>query len=854
MRPAWRLAINSLSERRSRTALLVTTVALSAGLIVAVACAMASLNKGIEARMLATVGAADLRVQHIGKKLFDAAYVQRIQAWPGVQLAVGRIQAPLTLKNLRTGGEPATIIGYGVTPEGEYKIRPQIMADGRPARAAGEIALDVPAAESLGAKLGDVLEVQRFGDPVRLTVVGVIKPPALGMLTRPESYVTMAQMEAINGEAGKVREIDVLMEKGRDAEAVQRAHKKEFEKGMLLYVTAKITSGLDKNLESSNIGLIIASALSFLSAAFIIMTGLTTNVTERERELAILRCIGGTRAQLAEAQLLVGAVVGGIGAVVGVPLGTAGAAAVIAMFRQELPSGFAMSWVGVVLALVGSIGSGIAGAAWPAIGSARVSPMTALAVRATPPRRRGIVLALVFGLLGTFIHFSIINWGRNATFTFWGDMTVGLPAVFTGYFLLGVPMTLLVVWVCEPLVTRVLVLPKGLLGRTVAATPYRHGFTAGAMMVGLALLIAIWTNGRSIMRDWLGNMEFPDAFVSGRNFTEATQRKIETIPGVKGTVAITLQRLQTDAFGAEGLLQDYSTTFIAFEPDRFFDMVDLKWEQGDQETARRELNKGGAVIVAKEFLVTRGLGMGDTLTLRSEGKPYQFRIVGVVISPGLDIVSKFFDIGEEYLEQSVNAVFGSRADLREKFGNDAINLIQISIDPKVSDAEVMKQVRKTVGFGILAAGSGREIKEEIRKFLSGTLLIFSVVAVASMLVACLGVANLIVAGIQARQFEFGVLRAIGAQRALLARLVMGEAVIIGLTACILGTVFGLQASWAGQRMYQVMIGLTLSLRLPLVATAAGWATVMAITLGAALPAVLQLMKKQPRELLGAMKG
>ena len=59
MRPAWRLAINSLSGRRSRSLLLVASVALSSALIATVACAMASMHSGLKQRIDATVGAAD---------------------------------------------------------------------------------------------------------------------------------------------------------------------------------------------------------------------------------------------------------------------------------------------------------------------------------------------------------------------------------------------------------------------------------------------------------------------------------------------------------------------------------------------------------------------------------------------------------------------------------------------------------------------------------------------------------------------------------------------------------------------------------------------------------------------------
>src|SRR5690606_9281775 len=126
----------------------------------------------------------------------------------------------------------------------------------------------------------------------------------------------------------------------------------------------------------------------------------------------------------------------------------------------------------------------------------------------------------------------------------------------------------------------------------------------------------------------------------------------------------------------------------------------------DPAFALEKLKAGGSVIIAKEFRVARGLGVGDTLTLTYNEKPYSFEIVGVVASPGLDIASKFFDIGDEYLDQAVNAVFGSRDDLKRLFGNTGIQLIQISLASDIGDDQAMKELRKAGGFEVIAAGSG----------------------------------------------------------------------------------------------------------------------------------------------------
>jgi ABC-type antimicrobial peptide transport system permease subunit len=267
------------------------------------------------------------------------------------------------------------------------------------------------------------------------------------------------------------------------------------------------------------------------------------------------------------------------------------------------------------------------------------------------------------------------------------------------------------------------------------------------------------------------------------------------------------------------------------------------------------------VIVAREFLHAKGMGVGTTFTARDNDQEHTFEIVGVVSSPGLEIASKFFNVGEDYLDQAVHAVFGSRADMKAKFfggGEAPIHLIQIMFDARIrpeQDDEALARIRREMlQYGILDAGSGRQIKQQITFFARGGLFAVTTIAFFAMLVACFGVANLIIAGIEGRQFEFGVLRAVGAQRGLLNRLVLAEAVLVALTACILGTCMGVQGSWAGQRLYRMLMGLSLSLRPPPIPILIGWCIIIALAILASWPAIWRLNRKRPRDLLAATRG
>ncbi len=744
--------------------------------------------------------------------------------------------------------------------------------------------LDVPASEtnsdtarkinlSQRVRIGDEVEVVRQAFPgltlpalranatTRLKVVGVAAQPPLG--GRPRAYLTLSALASLTSQTG-YSEIVIAVEPGTTGDAFVAANKPRVPTGLLLQTTERITSGLNKNIQSNQLGMVLATVMAFLSASFIILTGMTTSIAERQRELAMIRCIGGTRTQLARSQLAIGLILGLFGAGVGVPAGAAIAWLLSVVFRDQLSTGLAVPWWCLALGLGGSLLSGVIGAAYPAWRAAKLSPLEGLASRAALPRPRGLKYITLAGLLCLLYQALVVGIPTNGQFIFWAYATAGLPLMFVGYFLLGIPAVLLVNRIAAGPVSGLLRLPPRLLSRTIQATPYRHGLTAGALMSGLALMVAIWTNGGAVLRDWIDKIQFPDAFVSGL-LTEESQKQLDAMTDtIAATAAITLHPVEVDAFGVRAI-QKYKTLFIGFEPRQFLGMTKLTWVQGDAEAAARKLEAGGAIVVAREFLAAQNIGLGDTFTCSQDGVSHTFEIVGVVASPGLEIASKFFNVGDDLTDQSLHCVFGSRDDMKKKFfGGEAaeapIHLIQITFTREAlaaGDEVSLEKIRRTMissGTGFLDAGSGRQIKDQIRLFATGALAVFGAIAVISMLVACFGVANIIIAGIDARQFEFGVLRAVGARRTLLSRLIAGEALLIALAACILGIAMGIQGSWAGQRLDRLLLGLELDLRPPPVPILLSCVALIVLTLAAAMPAIVRLGRKKPRELLGAMKG
>jgi len=869
MRSAWRIGINSLSGRWRRTSLLIAAVALSAALVVGVACAIASVNAGMALRAAYAVGAADVRIRHVGERSFEASLLETVRGWDGVALASARSKGAIPLVNpgdtpganpgdaRQSGGddaEPLVAVGWGVEPGVFERVLPHRYVAGRPVERDGEVVVEERLAKQLHVSVGDRLGVMSFYSEEPLTVVGVVARPMFGNIARTEAFVTAPTLAAISGASGRVSSIEIVLDDGVDASVFSTLHADELPSGLLIRTTERAASSLSRNVQSSNIGMVFAASLTFLAASFIILTGLTTGVLERQRELAILRCLGASKSQIASSQLSVGVVIGGIGALLGTPLGLVIAYVASVVFAENLPAGLRISTLGIALSILGSVGAGLLGAMWPAISAARVTPLAAMRVRAAPANTASVVGVTIAGVALLFVGVVVAFGPRDGEVVFWLVNIVATPALFGGYFLLGAPVTLLMTRLTGPMLNTVLRLPRGMLAGTIRATPLRHGFTAGSLMVGLSLLVSMWTNGDALLRDWLGAVRFPDAFVSGPSGLPASAKgKIDALPFVEQSTAITLQKLDQRVLGMRSLV-NVKTSFIAFEPRTFFAMTTMEWVQGDQEEAIRRLEAGGAVIVAREFHVARGLGLGDTVTLEFNDERFEFDIVGVVSSPGLELVAQYYDIGQERAQQSISAVFGSRKDLIEKFGNDTISLLQIDLVKGTDPAYAVEQMRATLRGTLLAVGSGAGVRDSIQAIGKTTMRVMSIVAVGALLIASFGVASVVIAGIDARRYEFGVLRAIGAQGSLLRRLVIGETIIIALAACVLGVALGLHGAATGQVIYELVAGLRLRVVPPMAPIAFGCAAVLMTALGAAWPAASRLSKKTPRELLTATRG
>jgi putative ABC transport system permease protein len=107
------------------------------------------------------------------------------------------------------------------------------------------------------------------------------------------------------------------------------------------------------------------------------------------------------------------------------------------------------------------------------------------------------------------------------------------------------------------------------------------------------------------------------------------------------------------------------------------------------------------------------------------------------------------------------------------------------------------------------------------------------------------------ASIRSRRWQFGILRSIGVTRDQLLRLVLSEAVLLGLVAIALGFAAGMVMAFDAHQLYVVLFGYAPAMRIPWYIILTGAGAVMLVSIVASLGPAVRVARQEPLALLQA---
>ena len=367
------LARQNATRNPSRTAATAAALMIGIGLVSFVAVFAQGLKASVTGAIDDTLR-GDLIISGKSFQPIPAASAAAVQATPGVADVV----AVLTDEARSDGAGRTTVFGVdpGVAARGlSFEWVSGSEADLR-GLGPGQVVVEQDFADSAGVGVGDPVVLRASsGTEDAYRVAGVFRDRILfegGVIASRDGF----------GRLFTARDpIFVLatVDPGADPVAV----KDEVAKALAPFPAAEVRTNAEYRDEiSSRVDsilylLYVLLAMSVVISLFGIVNTLVLSITERTREIGMLRAIGLTRSQLRRMVRYESVITSGIGGVIGIILGVV-LAWVFSLGLQDEGIVFRIPWTQLVIFLVVAVLAGVLAAVLPARRAARLDPLDAL--------------------------------------------------------------------------------------------------------------------------------------------------------------------------------------------------------------------------------------------------------------------------------------------------------------------------------------------------------------------------------------------------------------------------------------------------------------------------------------------
>ena len=772
----------------------------------------------------------------------------------------------------------------------------------------GEVVLGAAFAAQEGLALGAELRLREAEEPLR--VVGIMEVPAIvdsGRTLTParilvpaagQLFVRRAEAERLLSPAlGPGRDTFVALALAPDADLnafrfgwaprlSQAATPVQFQEAH------QIEEALDESstVENMQLQAYAATGISLLVALLVVLSTLNMGVSERIRQLAVIRALGFTRGEVAltiavEALLL--ALAGFLG---GALLGGALLAITASRSAELLHHGLPLGLRGLGLAALASFGGAALAAILPAWRATRVRPLDALApgsrARDAQPVPRWLLPA---GLLLVALN-PLLVVGLPPEFGRIGPRALlGFVSMCAGFLLLAAPLVALVDRGCGPLLARLLRLEPRLLTSQLTSNLWRSVGAAVSLSVGLSLFISLQVWGYTMLGAFVPGPWAPEAMLAFQpgGISPADALKVRELAGVDPErcypLVVEQPRLKQDLTGSAeraSVIRQDNVVIVGLDPAAVAGpnpLLRMKWVAGTPREALPALREGRGCVVPDHFLREAKLKLGDEFALVPPERPettVRYRIVGAVSLAGWHWQTKH--VGFRVRSRRAAAlVFADYGAVARDFELEAASHVWLGYASADADPEQIAAAARELYQGVLGreVSLGRDEDDEwapfvrilttktIKEVLFGAarrwLWLIGQVPLIALAIASLGVLNVILASVRARRWDFGVLRSLGFTRAELVRAVIAEGLLLGLVAAGLSLGFGVMAGWCGAELAQYTSffgGMHPDLVVPVLPLLYGLSACLLLTsLAAAWPAA-QVGRAEPRTLLQEGRG
>ncbi|HEX8098023.1 MAG TPA: ABC transporter permease, partial [Pyrinomonadaceae bacterium] len=636
------VTLRQWGRHKLRIALTVLGVALGVAVFFAMRTANAALLGSLRATVEKIAGRATLQVT-AGESGFPEEILDTVRNTPGVQLT-----EPVIEVIARTGfPEEGNLLILGIDTGSDQELHEHLLEESRTevenplafVMRPDSILVSRAYAAKRGLKEGDGLPLYTPEGLKIFTVRGTFKPAGVGEIFGGQvaAMDIYAAQKAFN-RGHNFDRIDLSNDPNIPVETVRQRLRERLPSGVEVSRPGARGREIENALAAMELGLTITSFLALTIGVFIIFNSFSISVSQRWKEIGVLRAVGVEASNVRRMFLGEALVIGLIGSALGVgggfylAIGTSKvmenvAANLYGYLSTPQPPSFRLDYVAI------AFGIGVAAsllAAWlPARAASRLHPV--LALHNIETRQPEAVLGgvrVAIGLAMVAAGLMLIRFSTARVGLIW-------QCVYSVLIQAGMLVVLpkLIGWAARalrPMMSRVFGAEGMLAVDTLIKSPRRTSATVGALMIGLSF---VFSNGafiqsqKEVLKRYMDRALNADIFVTTSeqlrsrtyHFSEELAGRIAAVPGVR--------RAEIFRFTSVPYRGD-NIGLIANDMDAWFTRVGDILDEGDANKARELMPRGEGLLIANNFAARWGVRVGDTLRLETPSGPLERPVLG----------------------------------------------------------------------------------------------------------------------------------------------------------------------------------------------------------------------------------
>lgn len=769
----WRQVIRPLLHRPGLALLTVAGIALGISVFLAIRMANASAIQSFVSATDLAAGRAHLEVRgEIPEALFPV-----VAGVEGVRSAAPLVEGMVPVEG--AGGEFLRVVGVDIFRAAEF-FSFEVGQPGRGEvdfedwlRRPRQMAVD-PAWRDELAPTGEVDVLASRG----ITRVGVgwnLTSPAGSARADGVAVMDIGWAQELFGLQGKLTAIQIRLDDESRAEDIAEQIRTIIPGGLRVERPMGRNDDLMKMTGAFQMNLTAMSLVSVVVGMFLIYNSIRARVIQRQRDIAILRSLGASRIEIRGLFLSEALLLGLIGSLVGI-----GFAPILAKLAAEpvsltISSLYEVVRAGIPVLQPGDIALGVLTgsvaaflAAWlPASEAANLEPGKILHEGAglqvfAPARSRLYLIGICLLAVAALCSWLAVN-GAGGWLGF--VSAAGVLGAFSCF---------------VPFFARLassLGRPLGLVGRLAADTLdrslHRSGVTIAALASAVSMAVAVSVmifSFRASVERWVDHTLMADLFVAPAA-NEIIGLSTFLPDGLDQWMAAQPGVTEVATFREVPIRHGEHPANLAVINGRA--RGDIEFLAGSAPDAATLLTRGAGVALSESF-VNRTGHTGKSITLPTPQGNRQFPVVGTY---------------KDYT-RDMGTILIARPYFESIWPDPRLHSLAVYLEPGTDPDGLIDRLKSEFPDGLLAGYDNRNLKSRVYEIFDQTFAVTNALRGIAVVVAVIGIAFSTAVLVAERRRETAVFRAIGASRGQVTATFLGEALLVGLAACLAGMAGG----------------------------------------------------------------